>query len=204
MYIGHVLEKKPIDMKEFDTMSVARVARRVLQTIEAPRRRQILQNFIEHAEAEAAGDYETLMASCSRKRQHYAVYASNFPAPQSYEELEKHYRGLIASNIYLIHFEVEKLVVGEDVVFVEGLVHQLYPGHLVQGIFDIDVDDPQAVYQATKRTALSFVFDEDGKGAGEHAYSDGPMTRSDLTKVPPELVPPAYHSNPLTGESVTQ
>jgi hypothetical protein len=112
MYIGRILESKPIAMKDFDPLAVAKLARRHLETIEEPRRRQILENFIEHAETEATGDFDALMASCSKKEQHYATYGSRFGAPQSYEELEKHYRGLIESNIYLIHFEAEKLVVG--------------------------------------------------------------------------------------------
>jgi hypothetical protein len=197
MYIGRVLESRPIAMKDFDPMAVVHVARRHLETIEEPRRRRILENFIEHAEAEASGDYERLMASCSRKRQQYATHGSDFPAPGSYAELEVHYRNLIAMNLYLIHFEVEKLVVGTDVVFVEGLVHQLYPGQLVEPVFGFAVDDPEAVYQLTKRTALTFVFDEDGKGAGEHAYADGPTTPDDLVKVAPEEVPAAFWANPL-------
>jgi len=198
MYIGRILEKKPIAMKEFDTMAVAKVARRHLETIREPRRRQILENFIEHAEAEGRGDYEALMASCSRKRQTYATHGSDFPAPQSYAALEEHYRNLIAMNLYLIHFEVEKLAVGDDVVFVEGIVHQLYPGQLVEPLFGVSVQDPDAVYQLTKRTALTFVFDEDGKGAGEHAYTDGPTTADDLVALAPEEVPPAFYANPLT------
>ena len=199
MYIGRILESKPIPMSEFDPTAVVKLARRHLETIEEPRRRQILENFIEHAEAEALGDYEALMASCSRKEQHYATYGSRFGVPQSYEELEKHYRGLIESNIYLIHFEAEKLVVGSDVVVVEGLVHQLYPGHLLGPLFGIEVEDPKAVYQATKRTCVLFVFDEDGKGAGEHAYSEGDLTAADLVKLAPEEVPEQFWSNPLTG-----
>ena len=39
---------------------------------------------------------------------------------------------------------------------------------------------------------MTFVFDEDGKGAGEHAYSDGPTTIDDLVEVPPGEVPEAF------------
>lgn len=199
MYIGHMLEAKPIPMSEFDTMAAVKTARRHLESIKEPRRRQILENFIEHAGAEASGDYDALMASCSRKKQEYATYGSDFGAPQSYEELEVHYRGLIESNIYLIHFEIEKLIVGEDALFVEGLVHQLYPGNLIKPIFGIEIDDESAVYQLTKRTGLTFTFDEEGLGAGEQAYSDGPTTLDDLVKVAPEEVPPAFYENPLAS-----
>jgi hypothetical protein len=199
MYIGHVLENRPIDMKEFDPTALARVARSHLESIREPRRRQILENFIEHAEAEASGQYDRLMASCSKQRQSYTIYGApgGELLPQSYPELEKHYHGLIAANLYLIHFECEKLAVGDDVLYVEGLVHQLYPGQLIEPIFGLAVDEPNAVYQLTKRTAITFVFDEDGLGAGEHAFADGPTTPQDLSKVAPELIPQAFHENPL-------
>ncbi|MBJ22071.1 MAG: hypothetical protein GY910_27885 [bacterium] len=199
MYVGQILENKPIDMERFDTMAVVEVAQRHLETIKEPRRRQILQNFIDHARTEASGDYEGLMATCSRKEQHYASYGSRFGAPQSYAELEVHYRGLIESNIYVIHFEAEKLVVGDDALVVEGLVHQLYPGNLIEPIYGIAVDDPDAVYLATKRTCVFFVFDEDGMGAGEHSYSDGPLTADDLVKLAPDEVPERFFKNPLTS-----
>lgn len=193
MYVGRILESKPIAMDEFDPLAVSKVARRHLESIKEPRRRQILENFIQHAEAEATGSYEDLMASCSRKKQEYAVYGSSFAAPQSYEELEVHYRGLIDANIHLVHFECEKLIVGDDALLIDGIVHQLYPGNLIKPILDVDVDDESAVYQLTKRTAVVFTFDEDGLGAGETAYSAGPTTAADLVKVAPEEVPAAFY-----------
>lgn len=197
MYVGHILENKPIDMKQFDTEAVAKVARLHLETIQEPRRRQVLQNFIDHAQAEASGDYEGLMATCSRKEQTYATYGSDFGSPQSYAELETHYHGLIQANIYVIHFEVEKLVVDDDALAVEGLVHQLYPGELLEPIFGIEVDEKEAVYQATKRTCVFFIFDEEGMGCGEHAYSDGPLTADDVVKLAPDEVPEIFYKNPL-------
>jgi len=199
MYIGRILESKPLPMNQFDTMNVAKIATEHLASITEPRRRQVLQNFIDHATAEANGDYDALMASCSRKKQEYATFGSSFGAPQSYEELEVHYRGLIESNIYLIHLEVEKLIVGTDALLVEGIVHQLYPGQLIKPIHGIEVEDTSAVYQLTKRSSITFVFDEDGLGAGEQAYSEGPTTAADLTRLDPEEVPEQFYANPLAA-----
>ena len=86
-----------------------------------------------------------------------------------------------------------------NVLFLEGIVHQLYPGNLLKPIFGFEVDDAAAVYQLTKRTALTFVFDEDGLGAGEQAYSAGPTTIDDVVKVAASEVPEAFHHNPLTA-----
>ena len=192
MYVGRILASEPIAMADFDPMNVVKIAERHLESISDPRRRLILENFIEHATAEARGDYGALMASCSREKQEYASYGSEFAAPQSYAELEIHYRGLIDANMHLVHFAVEKLVVGSDVILVEGIVHQLYPGHMIEPLFGFSVPSETDVYQLTKRTSLTFVFDEVGKGAGEQAYADGPTTLADLVMVKPEDIPEVF------------
>lgn len=201
MYIGRVLPEAPLDMRIFDPQNVARVATAELARLTDARQRRILQNFIDHASAEASGDYARLMASCSRKRQSYTAwgagegYAAHLP--QDYAALESHYRALIEMNVYLIHVEVEKLTVGRDTLMLEGIVHQLYPGELIEPIFGFRPEDPARVQQLTKRSCIIFVFDEDGLGCGEHAYSNGPTTPADLSPVDPALVPAAFWNNPL-------
>jgi hypothetical protein len=49
MHRKRVLEEKPLDMRRFDPMNVVNVARDVLVSLRDPRRRLILENFIEHA-----------------------------------------------------------------------------------------------------------------------------------------------------------
>jgi len=55
------------------------------------------------------------------------------------------------------------------------------------------------VYQLTKRTCVFFIFDADGNGAGEEAYSNGVTTAADIVKVDPKLVPAAFWKNPLAA-----
>ena len=141
------------------------------------------------------------MNSCSQRSQSYAAYgaAEGFQSAQaqSYESLQAYYRGLIEMNIYLIHFELEKLIVGEDELVIEGVVHQLYSGEMLQRVHQIETGDPQAVYQLTKKTCVFFTFDEDGKCSGEQAYASGPATADDVTKVAVQLVPAQFFQNPL-------
>ena len=42
---------------------------------------------------------------------------------------------------------------------------------------------------------MLFGFDEDGMGAGVHAYSVGPLTKDDVVMVPAEDVPEIFHRN---------
>lgn len=202
MYIGTKLAVAPLDMQKFDPTHVARVANDLLSRIESPRRRQILINFRDHALAEAVGDHAALMDTCSRHTQRYEVFGTGNDAnaakmmPGSYEALWHHYKGLIDLNMYLIHTEPEKLVVGEDCLVIEGNVHQLMSGQTAQNFFGVDGLTPEAVYQNTARICLIFTFDDEGKGTGEHSYSNGGIGLDTLTLVPPALVPAQFHGAP--------
>lgn len=200
MFATQMAESRPLDMTKFNPRAGYEFAAPRLGSFDSPRRNAIYRNYVDHVDTESRGDYAGLMATCSRKRQSYASYFS--PAgpttglPQSYAELERYYRDLIASNTYLLHREVDKLIVGDDELLVDGVIHQLYPGPLLvaRGL----PLDPKRVYQLTARVAVVFVFDEDGQGAGEHAYAP-PIDASCYTPVERALVPEVFWNNPLTG-----
>lgn len=196
MYAGKIAELKPIDMKTFDTMNATKVAEKLLETIKEPRRRQILQNFIDHARAEALGDYDALMASCSRKWQTYGQWGGSEAMaahqPQSYAELEIHYKNLIDLNIFCLHLNIDKLTVGDDTLALDGVIHQLYPGAFLEPAFGFKPDHPEGVYQMTTRVCTFFVFDEDGLGAGEQSYTPFPISKKMFTLVPTEEVPELF------------
>ena len=203
MYAKKMAESRPLDMKHFDSRTGYKFASALLGRFGSDRRNAIFQNYVDHVETEGRGDYAGLMATCSKKSQSYAAYFS--PAgpttglPQSYAELERYYHDLVASNTYLIHREVDKLIVGDDELLVDGVIHQLYPGSvLVKRGFPLD---PKRVYQLTARVAVVFLFDEDGLGAGEHAYAPA-IDASYYTAVEPELVPEVFWNNPVTGRVV--
>lgn len=204
MWIGRILDdKKHIDMKDFNPRAIGEQAREVLAGIKEPQRRAILENFIEHAEAECTGEFDKLIASCSSKRQTYAVYgAGSFirdMQPQSVEEMKDFYRMLVESNVYLIHGEVEKLIVGDHALYVEIILHQLYPGEMLPAAFGVDFGVEGEVYQLTQRVATIFAFDEDNKGCAEHSFTDGPTQPEWLRKEDPRTVPEQFWNNPLTG-----
>lgn len=203
MIARQMAESRPLDMKGFNSRTGYEFAKRLLGSFGSARRNAIFQNYVDHVETEGRGDYAGLMATCSKKRQSYAAYFS--PAgptaglPQSYAELEQYYHDLVASNTYLIHREVDKLIVGDDELLVDGVIHQLYPGRvLAQRGFALE---PTRVYQLTARVAVVFLFDEDGLGAGEHAYAPA-IDASYYTPVEPALVPEVFWNNPMTGRVV--
>lgn len=189
--------EKPLDMAHFDSMAQCKAMRRELDRLTDPRRRKILSNMIEHAEAEGQGRYDDLMASCSKKSQSYVFWGSGNNSitdylPQSYEQLLGHYKGLMDSKTWMLHYELDKIIVGDDEILIDGVLHQLYPTALIEPLFGIAVDPKYRAYQMTKRLATLFLFDEDGVGCGEHAYANGPTKPEDLTPVEDRYLPDLF------------
>ncbi len=83
------------------------------------------------------------MASCSRLRQDYRRWGQGDDGlmdgiqPQSYDELCVFYGNLVTFNLFVIHLELEKFIVGEDTLVLEGNVHQMYPGAMLPVAFGI-------------------------------------------------------------------
>ena len=209
MYIGYTLPQRPIPFDQFDPDILPKFVReKVMPTLEGERRRLVCQNFLDHASAECKGDFDTLMASCSRRRQDYRRWGNGDDGlmdgiqPQSYEELEVFYGNLVAFNLFVIHLETEKFLVAEDTICIEGNVHQMYPGSMLPIAFGIEVDDPEAVYMLTIRMSLFFIFDEDGLGCGEQSYTNGNPTRESFVKVPHEYVPQRFWDNKKKYEEI--
>jgi hypothetical protein len=196
MHLKQTIEEKPIAMQDFDPQVQVKTLRKVRDSITDPRRRQILDNLIEHAAVEGGGRYHELMASCSRKRQSYEQWGIGGPAaaqaPQSYAELEVYYKAVIDSKIWMLHYDLDKVVVGDDEVLMDGVLHQLYPAYLIEPMFQFKPDPRYRAYQMTKRLGIVFTFDEDGLSSGEHSYANGPITAKDLTPVEDRYLPDLF------------
>lgn len=200
MYSAQRISEDFIDMAEFDPTHMARFANDQLATIAEPQRRKILINFRDHALAEAMGDYDALMATCSKKYQRYEVYSDNDNEftrnqPSSYEELVPHYRALIDANMYLIHGVPDKLIVGDDALMAEMVQHMVVPGAIAKLAFGVAEADEQGVYLFTTRLAVIFIFDEDGMGCGEHAFG-GATSIDHMRLLAQDEIPAQYFSGP--------
>lgn len=196
MHLKTVYQERPVPMQDFDGLHHVKVMKEVLDTLTEPRRRQIMRNMIEHVITECSGHYAELMATCSRKRQSYYSWGRGDPLPgsdpQSYEELEAYYRDLVDSRAWMAHGELDKVIVGDDEIVLDGVLHQLVPTEMVEPLFGVTVDPAYRAYQMTKRMCIIFMFDEDGRSCGEHAYGNGPTSARDLTPVDDQYLPDMF------------
>ncbi len=202
MYVGKEIKTEAIDMANFDVTNAAMIANEHLKTLTDPRQRKIMINFRDHALAECLGDHEALMATCSRKHQRYIIHGSDLDLdhmqPNNYDDLFDYYKALIDLNVYIIHTELEKLIVGQDAIMLDAVVHQVLSGEQIQDFFGLEGVDRETIYQAWSRAGIMFIFDEDGMGCGEHSFADGGMSLDRIREIPESLIPPQYFSEPET------
>ncbi len=142
-----------------------------------PRRRQILEMLIAHAKAEAAADFEALMATVS-PRAHYRSYASDdetmnaAQSPKGKEGVAAYYKGIVESGCHHIEHDVERMTVGRDSLTTEGQLKMAYPGKLL-ALMGIPVPDEDALYLYQLRLLIVWEFDERGLVVCEDSYSGG-------------------------------
>ncbi len=169
-----------------------------LAEITDPRRRQILECFRQHAFCEVTANLEDLMATTSSKA-HYHSYIDNVCYETvGYDEVRAYYAGLFATATNILEYDIEKLVVGKDIIASEGIIRQIYPGTaMISFGFDPDEDlnDPDianSFYMLTTRLTMFYPFNEEGQMMAEDSYVDGPMTLEKFRKLTPEEVSPEF------------
>jgi len=160
-----------------------------------PRHRLILENLRDHLLAEATADFDKLLGTLAPNPDyHFWIDGSGFGAgPKGLDAVTAHYRRLYEENRHVLEFDIERIVVDDDVIVTEGWFRQVYPGRVLVSR-GADVDDPDAAYLVTVRLVLVWPYDADGKLVGEDSYADGAMFTPDrIQKLAPEEVPAAFY-----------
>lgn len=153
------------------------MAEKLLAEEHDPRRRQILETLVAHSKAEAAADFEALMATVS-PRAHYHSYATDDEAvneaqsPQGKDGVAAYYRAIVESGCHHIEHDVERMAVGRDALTTEGQLKMAYPGAVLAAM-GIAVPDPDALYLYQQRLLIVWEFDEEGRVICEDSYSGG-------------------------------
>jgi len=167
-----------------------------LQTTTDPRLRQVLEVVRDHLKGEALGDFDLLMSTLADDPQYHFWGAGpgNFSGgPKGYDAVVAHYRGVYEENRQVVDWNIERIVVDTHCVVTEGPYRQLYPGRAVQAR-GIEVDDPDAVYEASQRLVIFWPFNDEGKLIGEDCYGDSSMFgEGRLRKLDPSEVPEQYY-----------
>ena len=150
-------------------------AEKLLSEEKNPRARQILETLVIHSKAEAAADFDSLMATVAPNA-HYHSHATDDPAmnaansPRGKDEVAAYYKGIVASGCHFIEHDIERMVVGRNALTTEGDLKMAYPGAVLEAM-SIDVPDPVALYLYQRRLLIVWEFDENGLLLCEDSYA---------------------------------
>lgn len=152
------------------------------------RHRAVLEVVIEHMKGEAAPDLERVMGTLSAEPDYHFWMGGQDVGPKTTGGVRTYYLNFMATNTNVLEFEIDRLVVDDDCLVIEGDMKQLYPGAQT-AILGLEVDDPAADYLVVYRQCLLWPMDAGGKIIGEDSYFGG--VRS-VTKVAREDLPQQY------------
>jgi hypothetical protein len=159
-----------------------------------PRRRAILACLRDHLLAEATGNFELLLSTLADEpKYHFWIDGSGFGGgPRGLAAVRAHYEQLFEEGRSVCEYDIDRIVVDDDVVVTEGFFDQLFPGHVLRKR-GATVDDPEAVYSHRMRLLLLWPFDENARLVGEDSYANGAMYLAEnIRKLSPDEVPPVY------------
>ena len=151
------------------------MAEKLLAEESDPRRRQILETIIAHARAEAAPDFEALMATVAADA-HYRSYATDDAeqtaanSPQGKDAVAAYYQGIVGAGCNHIEHAVERMAVGQDTITTEGEMRMAYPGAILEAM-GVGVPDADALYLYESRLLIVWEFDEAGRVRCEDSYA---------------------------------
>jgi hypothetical protein len=154
-----------------------------------PRHRQMLETVIEHARAETRGDVDGLMSTLGDDPRYHFWSGGKDWGPKGRDGVRKYYDDFVASGAGFFESFKARVVVDDDNVVTESVMRGIIPGR-VAARRGYAIDDLDAHYIVTNRTAIFWPFDESCTLIGEDSY--GTSDLEDITVIPDEELPDEY------------
>ncbi|WP_018178901.1 nuclear transport factor 2 family protein [Jongsikchunia kroppenstedtii] len=159
-----------------------------LATTTNPRHKQILEIVLEHAQAEAKPDLDGLMATLAPNPDYHFWNDGHDVGPKTTEGVRAYYTAFVESKSNILEFDLDRLLVDDEGLMMEGYLRQIYPGAYAAQL-GFPIDDPDAAYFIEFRQLIVWPVDADGKIIGEDSYHSGPSRIEKLTQ---EQLPQEY------------
>lgn len=137
--------------------------------------RRNLELLLQHQQAEASLDMESLMATVSEHAHYHMRSVPNGAADLiGRSAVRRFYEEFAASGAEKLQLETEWLVVDRHCIVTEGIMRMAYPGATLAAR-GVPVDDPSAHYLYEARMCVLWPIGDDGLFTGEDTYtaSDG-------------------------------
>lgn len=168
------------------------IKQRIAQTSNE-RHLKMLTQLLKHAEAEAAGDIDTVMETLSAHPAYRSFGGPPHMQPVGRDGVREFYvNEVVNGGKYFFEYDLDRLVVDDYAIVTEGDFRSLYWGRDAQKD-GLPVDDPDGFYLLHVRMLIVWPFDEDANITAEDSYSA--MTRPDfLQKIEDSQVPATFRA----------
>lgn len=155
-----------------------------------PRHRVVLGAAREHVrlEAEPVWDLDRLMATLVPQPEYHIWVGGADVGPKGAAAVRAYYAKMIHSGMNAFEMKVDRLVVDDRCVVMEGFSTQLYPGRAAARL-GISLDDLTNQCLVKHRTLVVMPVDPDGLLVGEDVYLSGPAS---WRQVLPGDLPPGF------------
>jgi len=160
-----------------------------------PRRRAILACLRDHLLAEATGNFDLLLSTLAAEPQYkFWIEGSGFgDGPRGLAAVRSHYEQLFEEGRSVCEYDIDRIVVDDDVIVTEGWFDQLFPGRVLRKR-GAAIDDLDAVYDHRMRLLLLWPFDSDARLIGEDSYANGAMyLPENIRKLSSDEIPAVYY-----------
>jgi len=173
-------------MPKFDISQNARAQDALLETLDDPRHRRIIENYRRHALLEVGGDYERIFEpDMTAEVPRYKILWGDLVGQEIVgDDVKEMYRQMVESGANVIVVSDEQLAVCDAGLFSRADFTQFAPGAAVREM-GYEADDPDAWYALTFYVVAFWPYDEQCRMIGETGATVGPPR---IEKVAPEDV----------------
>jgi SnoaL-like domain len=150
-----------------------------------------LRRLLQHAEGEANGDLEAVMATLSPNPCYHTYGSRPALSPVGRDDVRRFYvETVFGAGLHFFQFDMDRIVVDDHTIVTEGDSSTLLWGRDAKQI-GYPIDDEEAFYLMQLRMILAWPFDADCLILGEDSYSA--VTRPDfMEKVEESRLPAKY------------
>ena len=136
------------------------------------RKRTILANVLAHMKAESIPDLDGLMTTLAPNPQYHFWGPTGDTGPKGTAAVRAFYTAFANSGAHRLEYDVERLVVDDDCVVLEGIMRIVYPGRTLAAMGRA-VDDADCWYLYEDRMVTFWPYDADGMLLAEDSYTVG-------------------------------
>ncbi|ONH59105.1 hypothetical protein CcI49_18350 [Frankia sp. CcI49] len=122
----------------------------------------------EHMVGEIAEDIDALLRTLSPDPVYHTWGAAPELSPQGTERVRRFYEERAAAGHLYFQYDIEHLVVTDDIVVTDGVMTSLVPA---RGMLQYGIPDDDTVYKLVVRMAIFWPIDPDGLVIGEESHS---------------------------------